>query len=111
MTIRNSLLAIAVAGMTTVTHAKTVECRAASEKEIAGRFDGWNAALATLKPDRVVERYATLCNSAIDAGIYTFTFGDGRKVQARFTFTYDWNGSKWLISSHHSSVLPEANAT
>ena len=47
------------------------------------------------------------CNSAIDAGIYTFTFGDGRKVQARYTFTYAWNGTDWLITSHHSSAMPE----
>lgn len=47
------------------------------------------------------------CNSAIDAGIYTFTFGDGRKVQARYTFTYGWNGSDWFITSHHSSAMPE----
>ena len=50
------------------------------------------------------------CNSAIDAGIYTFTFGDGRKVQARYTFTYGWNGNDWLITSHHSSAMPEAAA-
>ncbi|NDE88126.1 MAG: hypothetical protein EB048_11155, partial [Gammaproteobacteria bacterium] len=47
------------------------------------------------------------CNSAIDAGIYTFTFGDGRKVQARFTYTYGWDGKQWLITSHHSSAMPE----
>ena len=47
------------------------------------------------------------CNSAIDAGIYTFTFGDGRKVQARFSYTYGWDGQQWLITSHHSSAMPE----
>lgn len=47
------------------------------------------------------------CNSAIDAGIYTFTFGDARKVQARFTYTYGWDGKRWLITSHHSSTMPE----
>jgi len=50
------------------------------------------------------------CNSAIDAGIYTFTFGDGSKVQARYTFTYGWNGKDWLITSHHSSAMPEQQA-
>jgi uncharacterized protein (TIGR02246 family) len=50
------------------------------------------------------------CNSAIDAGIYTFTFGDGRKVQARYTFTYGWDGKDWLITSHHSSAMPEQPA-
>ena len=51
------------------------------------------------------------CNSAIDSGLYTFTFGvtkdDSPKiVHARYTFTYVWDGKKWLISSHHSSVNP-----
>lgn len=50
------------------------------------------------------------CNTAFDAGIYTFTFGDGSKVQARYTFTYGWNGKDWLITSHHSSAMPEQPA-
>jgi len=48
------------------------------------------------------------CNSAVDAGTYTFTFSDGKRVAARYTYTYRWNGSRWLISSHHSSAMPEA---
>lgn len=47
------------------------------------------------------------CNKAIDTGLYTFTLKHGKKVHARYTFTYRWNGHKWLISSHHSSSLPE----
>ena len=47
------------------------------------------------------------CNTAIDAGLYTFTFGDGSKANARYTFTYKWDGKQWLITSHHSSLLPE----
>lgn len=47
------------------------------------------------------------CNTAIDAGLYTFTFGDGSIVHARYTFTYRWNGKRWLITSHHSSAMPE----
>lgn len=46
------------------------------------------------------------CNKAIDTGIYTFTLKDGKKIKARYTFTYRWNGNQWLISSHHSSVVP-----
>jgi uncharacterized protein (TIGR02246 family) len=49
------------------------------------------------------------CNSAIDAGLYTFKFADGSVVKARYTFTYKWNGKQWLISSHHSSAMPEKN--
>jgi len=47
------------------------------------------------------------CNTAIDAGLYTFTFSDGSQVKARYTFTYKWNGKQWLITSHHSSEMPE----
>ena len=48
------------------------------------------------------------CNVAVDAGLYTFTFGrTGQVVPARYTFTYRWDGEQWLITSHHSSVLPE----
>jgi len=47
------------------------------------------------------------CNTAVDAGLYTFAFGDGSTVHARYTFTYKWNGKQWLITSHHSSAMPE----
>ena len=48
------------------------------------------------------------CNTAIDSGLYTFTFGtNGKEVKARYTFTYKWFGDRWLITSHHSSAMPE----
>ena len=47
------------------------------------------------------------CNMAFDTGLYTFTFGDGREVKARYTYTYKWDGNQWLITSHHSSAMPE----
>ncbi|UWE14502.1 SgcJ/EcaC family oxidoreductase [Herbaspirillum huttiense] len=48
------------------------------------------------------------CNTAIDAGLYSFTFGTtGQVVHARYSFTYEWNGREWLITSHHSSGMPE----
>lgn len=47
------------------------------------------------------------CNTAIDAGLYTFKFGDGSMAKARYTFTYKWDGKQWLITSHHSSLMPE----
>jgi uncharacterized protein (TIGR02246 family) len=47
------------------------------------------------------------CNSAVDAGLYTFKFADGKQVKARYTFTYKWSNGQWLITSHHSSAMPE----
>ncbi|MBA2965214.1 MULTISPECIES: SgcJ/EcaC family oxidoreductase [Ramlibacter] len=48
------------------------------------------------------------CNTAVDAGLYTFTFArTGAVVKARYTYTYKWDGSQWLITSHHSSAMPE----
>ena len=49
------------------------------------------------------------CNTAVDAGLYTFTFGTKKPaVSGRYSFTYRWDGSQWLITSHHSSAMPEA---
>jgi uncharacterized protein (TIGR02246 family) len=47
------------------------------------------------------------CNWAVDVGTYTFTFKDGSKVPARYTYTYEFEKGKWLITSHHSSMMPE----
>lgn len=40
------------------------------------------------------------CNTAIDAGLYSFKYADGTVVKARYTFAYGWNGDNWLITSH-----------
>ncbi|SFB91960.1 conserved hypothetical protein [Polaromonas sp. OV174] len=49
------------------------------------------------------------CNTAWDAGLYTFTFAKtGASVSGRYSYTYRWNGSDWLITSHHSSAMPES---
>jgi uncharacterized protein (TIGR02246 family) len=48
------------------------------------------------------------CNTAFDAGLYTFTFAKtGIQVKARYSYTYKWDGKQWLITSHHSSAMPE----
>jgi uncharacterized protein (TIGR02246 family) len=48
------------------------------------------------------------CNTALDTGLYTFTLAKtGARVRARYTYTYGWDGRRWLITSHHSSVMPE----
>ena len=49
-------------------------------------------------------------DTAVDAGIYTFTFAKtGEVIKARYTFTYRFNKNKWLITCHHSSRMPEDN--
>ncbi|MFL6636775.1 MAG: SgcJ/EcaC family oxidoreductase [Massilia sp.] len=63
------------------------------------------------RPSGVIDlRFVDIaCNTALDAGLYTFTFGTtGQVVHARYTFTYRWEGGQWLITSHHSSAMPEA---
>ncbi|HEY3048295.1 MAG TPA: SgcJ/EcaC family oxidoreductase [Polaromonas sp.] len=48
------------------------------------------------------------CTTAVDSGLYTFTFSKtGAQVKARYTYTYKWDGTTWLITSHHSSAMPE----
>ena len=48
------------------------------------------------------------CDMAVDSGLYTFRYAKtGEKVEARFSFTYRWDGEQWLIISHHSSAMPE----
>lgn len=47
------------------------------------------------------------CNTAINEGFYTYTFQKtGAIVNARYSIVFKWDGLQWLITSHHSSVLP-----
>lgn len=47
------------------------------------------------------------CNVAQDVGTYTFRFGDGATVKARYTYVYEYRDGQWLIAHHHSSAMPE----
>jgi uncharacterized protein (TIGR02246 family) len=48
------------------------------------------------------------CNVALDAGLYTFTYGTGAPpTPARFTYVYEYDGGRWLIAHHHSSKQPQ----
>ncbi|UVL63914.1 DUF4440 domain-containing protein [Pseudomonas sp. B21-032] len=63
------------------------------DKQPSGRLDSQHVELG--------------CNNASLSGLYTFTFAKGgESVAARYTFNYRWDGQQWLISSHHSSLLP-----
>lgn len=49
-------------------------------------------------------------NLAINSGVYTFTFGNGDQVTARFTYLYREVEGHWKIAEHHSSAMPEVVA-
>ena len=44
---------------------------------------------------------------ATNSGVYTFTFGDGSSVTARFSYLYVATADGWKILQHHSSAMPE----
>lgn len=47
------------------------------------------------------------CNRAVDSGLYSFHFSvTDEVILARYTYAYRWTGREWLITSHHSSVVP-----
>jgi len=49
-------------------------------------------------------------NLAINSGVYTFTFRNGDRVTARFTYLYRVVDGEWKIAEHHSSAMPETVA-
>lgn len=63
----------------------------------------------THKPiGKIIENNIRIYNDwAINSGLYTFKFKDGRSIAARFTFVYVRDGGNWLIAEHHSSQMPE----
>lgn len=75
----------------------------------AEKEDYFKSFLEDRPSGKIDQRFVEIdCNSAIDAGLYTFTFAKtGAVVSGRYSYTYHWDGSKWLITSHHSSAMPE----
>lgn len=75
----------------------------------AGKEDYFHHFLENRPSGKIDFRMVELgCNTAVDAGLYTFTFArTGAVVSGRYSFTYRWDGSEWLITSHHSSAMPE----
>lgn len=76
--------------------------------DLTGKLDYFNyflksGPIGTLDSSTLI----TSCNSATDTGTYTFRFRDMSEVNARYTFTYARIDGDWLITSHHSSAMPE----
>jgi uncharacterized protein (TIGR02246 family) len=76
----------------------------AAEKE-----DYFAKFLAKAPSGKIDQRFIKLgCNVALDAGLYTFTFAKtGAVAKARYSYTYEYINGNWLITSHHSSAMPE----
>jgi uncharacterized protein (TIGR02246 family) len=43
----------------------------------------------------------------MDVGIYEFTFENGMRIRARYSFLYKLVDGQWKIKHHHSSGMPE----
>ncbi|MCQ4295751.1 protein kinase [Pseudomonas stutzeri] len=74
------------------------------------KLDYFEHFLALKPKGEIVSRMIMIdCNSALDTGLYSFHFADGATVPARYTFTYKWidEAKQWLITSHHSSAMPQ----
>jgi len=57
---------------------------------------------------RILESYiSTSPGSAMDVGIYEFTFENGMRIRARYSFLYTLVDGQWKIKHHHSSGMPE----
>jgi len=76
-----------------------------STEQIADYFVGF----LKKKPDgKILEGNIKIGpNWAQDAGIYEFTFDDGSKTRGRYSFVYTYENGRWMISNHHSSIMPE----
>ncbi|MGH8381247.1 SgcJ/EcaC family oxidoreductase [Pseudomonas sp.] len=72
------------------------------------RIDYFKGFLSKQPSGALDTHHVTLgCNMANLSGLYTFTLAQtGEQVPARYSFTYRLEGGRWLINSHHSSLLP-----
>lgn len=71
-------------------------------------FEGFLEGQPTGVIDELVAR-STGPDSLVSSGLYIFTMAEtGAVVPARFTYVYEYDGEEWLIVSHHSSRVPEA---
>lgn len=117
-----------VAAYNTCTHPNTI----ASLYEPEALLWGTVSPSLTSTPDAVLKYFERACTSspkptvelgqylvrghgsmATSSGVYTFTIfagGPPRVTPARFSFTFRRNGDRWLIVSHHSSLMPAAPA-
>jgi uncharacterized protein (TIGR02246 family) len=76
----------------------------------AGRIAYFRDEFLPKKPRGKIDQAYVRCigDVAINSGLYTFTFGDGSKAQARYTFVYQKKSDgRWLIIEHHSSKMPK----
>lgn len=77
----------------------------ASRKEYFDKFTTKQNLKGTLNEEHI----QVFGNTAINSGLYTFTFikeGKEVSVPARFTFVYRHTPHGWMIIDHHSSKLP-----
>jgi hypothetical protein len=61
---------------------------------VADKVDYFRHFLQDRPSGKIDFRFVGLaCNSAVDAGLYTFSFArTGAVVKARYTYTYHWDG-------------------
>jgi uncharacterized protein (TIGR02246 family) len=65
--------------------------------------------LAKKPQGTILESYVTIGhNTCQDVGIYEFKMGTtGDVIKGRYSFVYVYEDGEWMISHHHSSVMPE----
>lgn len=84
-----------------------------SRTDFAGIEDYFVGFLKNEPTGEIIESNVMIGNNwAQDVGIYEFTMGaTGQKVRGRYSFIYVFEDGEWMISHHHSSVMPESIIT